>query len=87
MTDFSLMNPILSVIILLILLAIMVLLYLKLRVFLAILVVYCFSLIIGMNSISMGDIPFSPYFQTFFLVFQSVIFLITAIKVYKYDRE
>ena len=80
-------TTIISVIILFVLMIIMILLYLKLRIFLVILVVFLFSLIIGINSMSETNIPFTPYLQTFFLLFQSCIFIITSLKVLTYGKE
>lgn len=66
---------------------IMVVLYTKVRIFLVILTVFLFSLVIGMSSLEQFDIPFSPYIQIFFLVFQSIFFLMTSIEVYYYKKE
>ncbi|GAH57233.1 unnamed protein product, partial [marine sediment metagenome] len=42
------------------------------RLFLPILIVFLFSLIIGINSMSLEYIPFNPYVSIFFILFQSV---------------
>ena len=79
-------TPILSIIILFLLMVIMIVLYCKIRRFIVILMLFLFSLIIGIDSLKQGIIPFSPYIQIFFLLFQTIIFLIVAIetnKVYK----
>ena len=55
--------------------------YLKVRRFLINLVIYAFSLIIGFNAFNESTIPFTPYIQIFFIMFQSTIFLIMAIEV------
>lgn len=76
-------QPFLAVFILIILLVIMLILYLKMRLFLPILVVFLFSLIIGINSMSLEYIPFNPYLSIFFILFQSVIFIETSLQQYK----
>lgn len=73
-----LLTPFLVFIILFILMVIMVYLYSKMRVFLPILVVFLFSIAIGITSLSTPNFPFSPYFQTFFIMFQSIFFLLTS---------
>lgn len=76
-------QPFLAMFILVILLVIMLVLYLKMRLFLPILVVFLFSLIIGINSMSLEYIPFNPYVSIFFILFQSVIFIETSLQQYK----
>lgn len=82
-----LLEPILMTFILIILMIIMITVYLKLRIFLLILVIFLFSLIIGMVSIAEFSIPFSPYFQILFILFQSSIFLLTSLKLYKFVKN
>lgn len=60
------------------LMVLMLVLYLKFRFFHIILIVFLFSIVIGMYSIADYSLPFSPYFQLFFLTFQSVIFILTS---------
>ena len=76
-------RPFLSVFILIVLMVLMIGMYKYFRIWWIILVVFLFSLIIGGLSISVGDIPFSPYFQIFFIIFQSVFFIIMTMKVFK----
>ena len=76
-------RPFLSIFILIVLMVLMIGMYKYFRIWWIILVVFLFSLIIGGLSISVGDIPFSPYFQIFFIIFQSVFFIIMTMKVFK----
>lgn len=76
-------QPFLAVFILVILLVIMIILYLKMRLFLPILVIFLFSLVIGINSISLKYIPFNPFLSIFFILFQSVMFIETSLQQYK----
>ena len=54
-------------------------LYVKYRLFRLILVVYLFSLIIGGLALTVGTIPFTPYFQMFFMLFQTIILIYAGI--------
>ena len=81
------LTSILSVFILFLIMIITIIVYFKIRIFLIILVIYSFSLIIGMSALSETSIPFSPYLQIFFLLFESVIFLMTSIEVYSDIKE
>jgi hypothetical protein len=65
------------------LLCLMGYLYKKMRIWVMILLVFTFSLIFGIISIMRFDIPFSPYIQIFFILFQTIIFLSTSIEVFK----
>lgn len=85
--DLYLVSPILGTVILILLMLVMVEMYLKMRRFLPIIVVYLFSLIIGMTSLSEGNIPFTPWFQLFFLMFQSAIFIMVSIDLYNDNRS
>lgn len=81
------LDSIMGLFALFILIIIMIVLFKYLRVFLVILVVFLFSLVIGMIAIEDGSIPFSPYLQMFFMVFQGVVFLITSLGAYTDYKE
>ena len=70
-------TPILMVVILFLLMGLMAILYVKLRIWYVILTIFLFSLVIGFYAIIEFAIPFSPYLQTFFLIFQSVFFTLS----------
>ena len=53
--------------------------YMKARVFLAVLVVFLFSLVMGALSFTFYMYPFYPYFTVFFLMIQSVLFMLTCL--------
>ena len=63
--------------------ALMLYCYMKIRIFLVILVIYLFSLIIGFSALNESIIPFTPYLQLFFLVFQTIIFIIVVLEVFR----
>jgi len=77
--------PFLAIFILIILILLMLFLYLKPFTYnyLIILTVFLFSLIIGMESMSYQYLPFNPYFSILFLLIQTIIFLISSIKIYE----
>jgi hypothetical protein len=56
--------------------------YMKVRRYIINLVIFLFSLIIGINSMSATDMPFNPMFQIFFLVFHTTLILIMSIEVH-----
>jgi len=74
-------TSIMGIVVLFFLMGFMAILYLKLRVFLVILIVYVFSLMIGINSLQDYSIPFSPNLQILFLLYQSLFFLLTTFKL------
>lgn len=80
--EYSLLTPLLSGLFLLFLFIIMIYCYKKLRIFYIILIIWLFSLVIGMESIVNNDLPFSPYFQIFFMLFQTLIFMQTSFKAF-----
>lgn len=79
----SSITPILSLFFIIFLIGIMIFCYLKMRVFLVILTIYLFSLIIGIMFLSLENIPFTPYLQIFFILIQSVIFIVVSLELYE----
>lgn len=85
--DYSdLLFPIFAVIIIIFLMLLMVYLYRKVGIWYLSLGILMFSIIIGINSLSFNSIPFTPYFQSFFILFQTIIFLIHSIEMYKFRQ-
>jgi len=74
--------PIMVLFVIIFLFGLMIFCYLKIRVFVVILGIYLFSLIIGILALSESIIPFTPYLQIFFLIFQTIIFIIVSIEVF-----
>jgi len=68
------------------LMGLMIFLYLKMRVFPLMVIVYGFSLWMFSYSLNV-DFPLTPIFQIFFIVFQSVLFIITSIEVYNHSKR
>lgn len=77
---------IMSVSILIFLMFLMIIVYLKFKMFLIILGICLFSIIIGAYSIVNYTIPFTPIFQSFFILFQITFLLITTNQVYSKKR-
>lgn len=76
----SFLTPILDMGVLLVFIILMIFFYTKLRMFSIILLITLISLIIGVASIQLTYSPFTPYIQLFFICFQVVFFLKTAIQ-------
>lgn len=51
--------------------------------FLIVLVIFLFSIVIGVSSITSFSIPFSPWFQLFFLLIQTIFFILSALEVFE----
>jgi len=79
--------PLMTFFAIIFLFALMMFCYLKMRVFVLILAIYLFSLIIGITSFSESVIPFTPFLQIFFLIFQSIIFILTAIQTFENENK
>lgn len=80
-------TSIFSILVLFLLMIIMIIVYAKMRVFLVILVIFLFSIVMGMTALQDFSIPFSPYLQIFFLMFQTVIFILTSLGAYNEYNE
>ena len=79
----TVLQPFIALFILIILMIFMVILYKYVRIWVVILVLFLFSLIIGVYSLSYEYIPFNPYISILFILFQSIFFLIISLEVYK----
>lgn len=81
-------QPTLAFFILIILMSLMFFLYMKLKKpELLILVIFLFSLIIGIGALMNCNIPFTPYIQIFFILFQLSIFILTSLNYYKKKKR
>lgn len=74
--------PSLIIFMMIILIILMVFFRMKSDKFTIILVIEMFSVIIGGASVYIETFPLNPYFQLFFIVFQSVIFFKDAIDTF-----
>jgi hypothetical protein len=63
-------------------LMIIVLHFEKIRIFTIVLVIFLFSIVIGILSMSIQELPFNPYLPLFFILFQSILFIKFTIEVY-----
>jgi len=75
--------PLMTFFAILFLFMLMIFCYLKIRVFVVILGIYLFSLVIGIIAFNESVIPFTPFLQIFFLIFQSLIFILVAIETFE----
>jgi len=83
----SFLTPILDVGVLIVFIILMMILYAKLRILPIITLVMLISLIIGVVSIQLQYNPFTPWFQIFFILFQSVFFLRAAFEYKELKSE
>jgi len=83
------LQPFIVMIILILLIGFMFFLYLKPFTYnyLIILIVFLFSLIIGMESMTYEYLPFNPYLSIMFLLIQTIIFLISSFKLYQNNKR
>lgn len=82
--DWSLVfAPTISIFLMIVMIVLMLFFYLKHDKFMIILLIYLFSLIIGIQSISISTFPLNPYFQLFFILFQTLILLYDALKTFR----
>lgn len=71
----SVLNPILEFFVILLLMFVMYIFYAKYRITALTIVNETISVIIFIGSIQSGTIPYTPYIQLFFIMFQTIIFL------------
>ena len=71
-------NAILAIIVMFFLMGLMIFFYTVNRRWIIMLTIFLFSIIFGVIALSQFQIPFSPYFQLFFIIFQSIFFLLVS---------
>lgn len=75
----NIFNPLIEILIMLALLVLMIYCFQKFTKavsFATTTLIMLSSVIFGLVSISLWDLPFTPYIQTFFIVFQSILYLL-----------
>jgi len=72
-----------GLVVLILLMVILLGLYIKYKKFELMLLVFAFSLFIFFESLSDVNIPFTPWFQLFFIGFQSFIIIFTSVAYYE----
>ena len=65
---------VISIAFLLFLMILMIYFYVKIEKFLPVLLIFLFSIVIGMVSFNGSYLPFTPFIQLFFMLFQTIIF-------------
>jgi len=75
-----------SITIMLVLIVLTLYSYLKIKSFLPITIVFLFSIVIGTSSLEGAFIPFTPWFQIFFVLFQTIFFALKALSYYDSKR-
>ena len=69
------------ILMLILMMVLMIYAYKKMRKFLPVLIIFLFSLIMGMSSMSVIGFPHTPWFQLFFMLFQTVIFYYSVLEL------
>ena len=75
-----------AILITLVLMSLMVFFCYKTEEFEPALVIFLFSIVGGIISFSESKIPFTPYFQIFFMLFQTVLFILKALVYWESKR-
>ena len=75
------LEPFLSIMILIILMFVMIVVYMKMRVWVLICALFLVSIIMGIMSLNNENIPFNPYISLFFILFQLIFFILITLKV------
>lgn len=78
-------SQITTVFILILMIFLMSIVFSKFQIFLLALVIEMFSLLFGVYSLGI-PIPLAPFFQIFFLTYQSTLFFLISSRAYKYKR-
>ena len=74
---------VLSLISMFFLMGLMLFMFIKLKLYYIILIIYLFSLMIGVSSLEHAEMVFFPNFSVFFMMFQSFVFLFASIKKFQ----
>lgn len=74
--------PALNIFILVLFIALMLIAYYKIKRFIVVLFIFLFSLIIGVLAISTVELPFNPYLPIFFMLLQTIFFIMFTLEVY-----
>lgn len=69
------------ILMLILMMVLMIYAYKKIRKFLPVLIIFLFSLIMGISTMSVLGFPHTPWFQLFFILFQTVIFYYSVIEL------
>lgn len=69
------------------LIGVLLLCFSKFKSYILTLIVFLFSLIIGIVSMNESIIPFTPYFQLFFIFFQFLIFMVITLQTFNKNKR
>jgi len=81
--EMAILEPIITVFILIFMMALMIYFFVKKQVWVVSLAILMFSIMIWVGSLAI-NLPLAPYFQNFFILFQSLIFAVISYKTTKY---
>lgn len=80
--DTTIVAPLGTIFLLVVLVALMLICFQKFRYFPVIFTLWVFSMVLGVMALNV-DLPLSPFIQIFFLVFQSIMFILDVFDVSK----
>ena len=69
------------ILMLILMMVLMIYAYKKMRRFLPVLIIFLFSIIMGINTMSVLGFPHTPWFQLFFILFQTIIFYYSVLEL------
>ncbi len=75
-------EPIIAIVVMFVLISLMLIITKKFDIWVIVLIIFSFSLIIGIQALQ-WNIPFTPYIQIFFILIQTTFFIYDSIKTFK----
>lgn len=78
-TELDILSPLITVMIFVILIGLMLIAFYKIKIYEIVLIIFLFSLFIGIMSISQNILVFTPNFQIFFILFQGILLFYASI--------
>lgn len=79
-------EPLITMAMLIFIMLITLILYIKVRRWVLILVIYLMSMVIFGQSLNIS-LPLAPYFQIFFIMFQTILFVMTSLDASKVKEK
>jgi hypothetical protein len=84
--DSSMYYSLIAVILMIVLMVVMLYMYKKVKIFPLIATMFIINLVIGVNALSIENIPFTPWFQILFILFSFILFIMDAIDFFTYKK-
>ena len=78
----EMLMPLAIIFILIVIMLFTLMIYIKARIFVLMLVIFSISLILGIQAISIPDLPFNPWFPILFMLWEFTFFLFTTLETF-----